>query len=202
MTFVLASNNKEKLRELRDIIAAFGLEVVSQSDVGIDLEVDETGETFYDNAFLKASAAMKASGLPAIADDSGLIVDALPGELGVRSKRYGAPGMTDTDRNVLLLGNMEGKEQRSAKFVSSVVCVFPNGDVVASEGICDGEILTASRGDNGFGYDPVFLVSGTGKSMAELSPQEKNNISHRGKALRTFEPKLREYLRKAGSITC
>lgn len=198
MTFVLASNNKDKLKEMRAILSELGLAVVSQEEAGISLNVEETGGTFYDNARLKAEAAMKASGLPAIADDSGLMADALNGEPGVRSKRYGGEGLTDEERYTLLLRNMEFKEHRTAKFVSSIVCVFPNGDTVSAEGECEGSILYEPRGNGGFGYDPVFLVAGTGKSMAELTPQEKNSVSHRGKALRAFEPKLRDYLKKAG----
>lgn len=193
MTFVLASNNKDKLKEMRALMSAFGYTVLSQEEAGVDLEVDETGATFYDNAHLKAEAAMKASGLPAIADDSGLMVDFLNGEPGVYSKRYGG-GLDDGARNSLLLQNMAETSVRGAKFVSAIVCVFPNGAVVAAEGTCEGSILTVPRGEGGFGYDPVFLVTAVGKSMAELTPEEKNSISHRGNAMRLFEPKLREYL--------
>jgi XTP/dITP diphosphohydrolase len=202
MTFVLASNNNDKLKELRAILSDFGYTVISQAEAGIDLEVEETGETFRDNAFLKAEAAMKASGLPAIADDSGLAVEFLNGGPGVRSKRYGGEGLTDTDRNALLLKNMEKAEQRRAKFVSSIVCVFPDGGVVSAEGTCDGTILDAPRGTGGFGYDPVFFVTSAGKSMAELTPEEKNVVSHRGGALRLFKPKLEEYLIKTGEKPC
>lgn len=206
MTFVLASNNNDKLKELRDILCEFGLSVISQSEAGITLEVEETGETFFENAYLKAEAAMKATGMPAIADDSGLIVAALTGELGVRSKRYGGEGLDDNDRNKLLLINMSrsaaSQEQRAAKFVSSIVCVFPNGDVISAEGECEGTILHEPRGQGGFGYDPVFFVTEMGKGMAELTPAEKNLISHRGHALRNFEPKLTEYLKKAGMTSC
>jgi XTP/dITP diphosphohydrolase len=196
MTFIMASNNDDKLKEMRAILSELGFSVISQSEAGISLEVEETGGTFYDNAFLKAEAAMKASGMPAIADDSGLMVEALNGEPGVRSKRYGGDGQTDAGRNALLLHNMELKEHRTAKFVSSIVCVFPGGDVVSAEGRCEGTILCEPRGSGGFGYDPVFFVTESGKSMAELTAQEKNHISHRGRALRAFEPKLRDYLRK------
>lgn len=202
MTFVLASNNEDKLKEMRVILSELGFDVISQSEAGITHDVDETGETFYENAYLKAEAAMKASGLPAIADDSGLIVDSLGGEPGVRSKRYGGEGLDDADRTALLLKNMSKEEHRTAKFVSSIVCIFSNGDVISSEGICEGAILHEARGHGGFGYDPVFIVAGMGKSMAELSPSEKNFVSHRGKALRAFEPKLSDYLKKAGKTTC
>lgn len=202
MTFVLASNNGDKLKEMRAILSELGITVVSQEEAGISLDVEETGTTFFNNARLKAEAAMKASGLPAIADDSGLMADALNGEPGVHSKRYGSEGLTDEERYKLLLRNMEFKEHRTAKFVSSIVCVFPNGDIISAEGECEGSILYEPRGNGGFGYDPVFLVAGTDKSMAELTPQEKNSVSHRGKALRAFEPKLRDYLKKAGQASC
>ena len=145
---------------------------------------------------------MKVKNLPAIADDSGLMVDFLGGAPGVRSKRYGGEGLHDGDRNALLLKNMEKVEQRGAQFVSSIVCVFPNGDIVAAEGMCQGSILSAPRGTGGFGYDPVFYVNSAGKSMAELTPEEKNSVSHRGNALRLFAPKLRNYLKMTGEISC
>lgn len=205
MTFVLASNNEDKLRELRAILSALGFDVISQAEAGVELEVEETGETFYDNARLKAEAAMRISGMPAIADDSGLMVDALGGAPGVWSKRYGG-GLDDAGRNALLIKNMDaddtGREHRDARFVSSIVCVFPDGGVVAAEGMCEGTILHEPRGTGGFGYDPVFLVKAMGRSMAELTPGEKNSVSHRGNALRLFAPKLREYLLRTGEISC
>jgi XTP/dITP diphosphohydrolase len=202
MTFVMASNNEDKLKEMRAILSELGLIVVSQNEAGIILDVEETGETFYENAYLKAEAAMKVSGMPAIADDSGLVVTALGGEPGIRSKRYGGVGLTDSDRNALLLKNMEHEEHRAAKFVSSIVCVFPNGDVVSAEDSCEGSILHEPRGRGGFGYDPVFFVAEAERGMAELSLLDKNLVSHRGKALRTFEQKLRNYLKKAGKSSC
>ncbi len=202
MTFIMASNNEDKIKEMRTILSDLGFSVISQRDAGITLEVEETGETFYDNACLKAEAVMKSSGMPAIADDSGLMVEVLNGEPGVRSKRYGGEGLTDKGRNTLLLRTLESEEHRAAKFVSSIVCVFPSGDIVSAEGDCGGAILREPRGNGGFGYDPVFFVTELGKSMAELTPQEKNRISHRGKALRAFEPKLLDYMKKAGYASC
>jgi len=198
MKFVLASNNKGKLREMKAVLEQLGHEVVTQSEAGFSGEVEETGATFYENALLKARAVMEATGLPAIADDSGLMVEALGGRPGVHSKRFGGRGLDDAGRNALLLKTLENEEHRAAQFVSSIVCVFPNGDVVSSEGVCRGSILRAPRGSGGFGYDPVFLVDGTGKSMAELSLEEKNAVSHRGNALRLFEKRLREYESKNG----
>ena len=196
MRYILASNNKGKLKEMKAILADFGAEVVSQSEAGSPLEAEETGTTFEENALIKARAACKALSEPAIADDSGLavglVVDALNGEPGVYSARYGGC-TTDEERVELLLKNLGGAENRRAKFVSCIACVFPNGDVITARGECEGEITAQPRGNGGFGYDPVFEIPGTGKTMAELLPEEKNAISHRGKALRIFEMKLREY---------
>jgi XTP/dITP diphosphohydrolase len=202
MNYVLASNNKGKLTEMKAILGARGLTVLSQAEAGLDLEVEETGETFYDNALLKASAVIRATGLPAISDDSGLMVEALGGKPGVQSKRFGGEGLDDGDRNALLLRTLNSTEQRSAQFVSSIVCVFPNGDIVSAEGRCEGEILRAARGEGGFGYDPIFFVHEAGRSMAELSLDEKNAVSHRGKALRLFEKRLLDYLEKTGETQC
>lgn len=194
MRFILASNNKKKLLELREILSKAGAEVVSQSEAGLDLEVDETGTTFEANALLKAKAACEALGEPAVADDSGIAVEALGGEPGVYSARYGGDSCRDdAERTALLLRNMEGKTDRRAKFVSCIACVFPNGDVIEARGECHGIITAAPRGDGGFGYDPVFEFPDSGKTMAELTAEEKNAVSHRGAALRIFEEKLRQY---------
>lgn len=192
MRYILASNNKGKLKEMKAILADFGAEVVSQSEAGSPLEAEETGTTFEENALIKARAACKALSEPAIADDSGLAVETLNGAPGVYSARYGGC-TTDEERVELLLKNLGGAENRRAKFVSCIACVFPNGDVITARGECEGEITAQPRGNGGFGYDPVFEIPGTGKTMAELLPEEKNAISHRGKALRIFEMKLREY---------
>ncbi len=194
MTFILASNNEGKLTEMRQILSALGVDILPQNEAGITLEPEETGDTFYENACIKAETISKASGMPAIADDSGLMVEALGGRPGVYSKRYGGIS-DDTERNSFLLKELENTEHRAAKFVSCIVCYFPNGDILSAEGECRGEILSDPRGDGGFGYDPVFLVAGTDKSMAELTSKEKNNVSHRGNALRAFLPKLQAYLK-------
>lgn len=189
--FILASNNAKKLREMREILSGMCIEVISQSEAGLNIGVEETGNTFEENAYLKASAVTGAASEPAIADDSGLVVDALGGAPGVFSARYGGEACkTDTDRYELLLENMRGKNDRSAKFVSSVVCTFPDGSVIKSGGECPGEILHEPRGDGGFGYDPVFRPEGSELSMAEMSSEEKNAISHRGKALISFKKEL------------
>jgi XTP/dITP diphosphohydrolase len=196
MKFVLASNNPGKLKEMREILSEIGIEVISQKEAGICVEPEEDGVTFQANSIIKARASCEASGLPAIADDSGLVVEALGGQPGVYSARYGGDGLSDADRYTLLLKNMEGKTDRRAKFVSCISCVFPNGDIITAEGECHGEILHAPAGDGGFGYDPVFFVKGLEKSMGEMTHEEKNSISHRGNAIRAFYPKLRDYLKK------
>ncbi len=194
MKLVLASKNEKKLAELRDILSHLGVEVCSEADAGVDVEVEETGTTFEENSLLKARAVMEASGLPAIADDSGLCVDALNGAPGVYSARYGGEGLRDEARYRLLLENLRGQTTRTAKFVSAVTCCFPNGDVLSARGECPGTIAYAPMGTGGFGYDPVFFVPGLKKTFAQLTPEEKNEISHRGKALRAFQAKLEEYL--------
>lgn len=196
MKFVLATHNPGKLREMGEILSSLGVEVVSPADVGITVDVEETGTTFAENAMLKAKAICAASGLPAIADDSGLCVDALNGAPGVYSARYGGPGLDDAGRYQLLLENMRGQLDRRCKFVSAICCCFPNGDRVEARGECAGTLAYAPKGADGFGYDPIFFVPGLKKTFAELSPEEKNAISHRGNALKAFREKLEEYLKK------
>jgi len=193
MKLVLASKNQKKLVEMRDILSHMGVEVCLQSDVGVDVDVEETGTTFEENSLLKARAVMEASGLPAIADDSGLCVDALNGAPGVYSARYGGLD-DDVARYRLLLENLRGAGTRAAHFHTSVVCCFPNGDVLEAEGDCHGTIAYAPQGENGFGYDPVFFVPEMRKTFGQLTPEEKNAISHRGVALRAFGEKLKEYM--------
>ena len=156
MRFVLASHNKGKLAEMQAILGELGVEVVMPSDVGVDVDVEETGTTFAENAALKANAIMAASGLPAIADDSGLCVDWLQGAPGVYSARYGGLD-SDPERGRLLLSNMRGATNRAAHFHTAIVCAFPNGDTLTAEGDCAGTIAFAPMGDGGFGYDPVFF---------------------------------------------
>lgn len=194
MKLVLASKNPHKLKELSDILAAQGIEVALESEVGVDLEIEETGSTFEENALLKARAVMEATGLPAVADDSGLMVDALGGAPGVYSARYGGPGLTDGERCALLLENMRGMLDRRCKFVSCICCCFPQGDTVTARGECEGTLAYAPRGEDGFGYDPIFFVPTLKKTFAELSSEEKNAVSHRGNALRRFGVELENYL--------
>ena len=195
MKMVLASKNAHKLVEMKDILSQLGIEVVLESDVGVDVDVEETGTTFEKNAYLKAQAVCQASGLPAIADDSGLCVDALNGAPGVYSARYGGPGLDDVGRYKLLLENLRGQLDRRGKFVSAICCCFPNGDTVTARGECQGTLAYAPKGADGFGYDPIFFVPGLKKTFAELLPEEKNAISHRGNALAIFKDKLAEYRR-------
>lgn len=194
MKLVLASKNAHKLEEMQAILSALGVEVVSEAEAGVDVEVEETGTTFEENAFLKAHAVMEASGLPAVADDSGLCVDALNGAPGVFSARYGGEGLSDVERYKLLMDNLRGTLDRRGKFVSCICCCFPDGGKVESRGECPGTIAYAPKGEGGFGYDPVFFVPGLKKTFAQLTPEEKNAVSHRGAALRKFKEELENYL--------
>lgn len=192
MRFVLASANPGKIREMREILSEYDIDIISRSDLGIDLDVEETGSTFMENALIKARAISEAAGLPAIADDSGLVVDALDGQPGVYSSSYGGDELDSSQRYLYLLEKMKGMEQRTARFVCTIVCVFPDGDCISAQGECRGSITNAPAGTGGFGYDPVFLVCGKDKTMSELTPGEKNEVSHRGEALRKFVDLLRE----------
>ena len=194
--FVLATHNPGKLREMGEILGKFGVEVVSPGDLGLTVDVEETGATFAENAMLKAKAICKVANLPAIADDSGLCVDALNGGPGVYSARYGGEGLDDRGRYMLLLNNLRGQPTRAAHFACAIACAFPNGKTLTAEGRCDGAIAFAPMGEGGFGYDPVFLVPEKAKTFAQLTDAEKNEISHRGKALAAFAEKLATYLKK------
>lgn len=180
---------------MQAILGELGVEVVLPVDVGVEVDVEETGTTFSENAALKARAIMAASGLPAIGDDSGLCVDWLQGAPGIYSARYGGLD-DDMARCRLLLSNMHGATNRGAHFHTSIVCAFPDGDELTAEGECRGTIAFAPMGNGGFGYDPVFFVPGLRKTFAQLTPEEKNAISHRGCALRDFAEKLKTYLEK------
>lgn len=194
MKVVLASKNAHKLQELQDILSAQGVAVILESAAGVDVEVEETGTTFEENSLLKARAVMEASGLPAIADDSGLMVDALNGAPGVYSARYGGPGLDDAGRYRLLLENMRGVLDRKCRFVSAITLCMPSGDIVTARGECPGTLAYAPQGENGFGYDPIFFVPEKKKTFAQLTAEEKNAISHRGRALQLFQEKLSAYL--------
>ena len=197
MRYIIATHNKDKLVELSRILQPLGIEAVTDRDLGIELpEVEENGTTFAENAYLKAASACAATGLPAIADDSGIAVDALNGGPGIYSARYGGPDANDRDRNHKLLGELEGlpNDQRGAHYVCAVCCVFPDGSKpLTAEGYMYGYIGTEERGERGFGYDPLFVVK-DGKTVAELTDEEKDAISHRGNALREFRKVLLEKL--------
>ncbi len=194
MRLILASNNRNKLKEFRRLVEGMDIELLSQSEAGLDLDVDETGSTFEENAYLKAIAVTKATGCAAVADDSGLIVDALNGEPGLYSARYGGElCRSDEDRYNYLLKKLGDETDRRARFVCSICCTMPNGDVLRARGEMEGEILYGPKGTNGFGYDPVFKPEGMECSDAELTDEEKNAISHRGKATREFIEVLKKY---------
>jgi XTP/dITP diphosphohydrolase len=191
---VLASGNAGKLAEIARILADMDVTVVPQSALGVS-DADETGTTFVENALIKARLAVEATGLPAIADDSGICVDALDGRPGVYSARYSGPGATADSNNDRLLAELEGvpDEQRGAAFHCAACYVDPGmAEPVIAQGEWRGRILRARRGDGGFGYDPLFYVPELGKSSAELSPDEKNARSHRGQALAELSRKLHE----------
>jgi XTP/dITP diphosphohydrolase len=194
--FVLATHNPAKLREMSAVLSKFGVELVMPSDLGITVDVEETGKTFAENAMLKARAICKAANLPAIADDSGLCVDALNGGPGVYSARYGGEGLDDRGRYTLLLNSMRGMPTRAAHFTCSIACAFPNGDTLTAEAECHGTIAYAPMGEHGFGYDPVFLYPEKAKTFGQLTQEEKLSVSHRGKALAAFDAKLETYLKK------
>lgn len=204
MIFVIATKNKKKLEELERILAPLGIQAKTADQLGFELEeVEETGTTFEENAALKAFVACRLTGYPAVADDSGLMVDALDGAPGVYSARYGGEGASDRDRYEKLLKNMESvpEGQRGAKFVSAVCCAFPDGKSLTVRGECPGKIAFAPAGEGGFGYDPVFLVE-NGKSFGQLTKEEKDAVSHRGNALRTLSRELPEFLEKEEKELC
>ena len=187
MKVVLASKNKHKLEEISKITEKFDMELVLESELGVDIDVEETGSTFEENSFLKAEAVMKATGLPALADDSGIAVDALNGEPGIYSARYGFDeSLDDRGRLNLLLKNTENvpDDKRQAKFVCVITLVTPQGQTIQARGEVHGMLLRAPAGENGFGYDPIFYYPPFGKSLAQVSPEEKNRVSHRANALK------------------
>ena len=187
MKAVLASKNPHKLAEIQAILNGLGVEVVMESELGLDIDVDETGTTFEENSRLKAEAVMRAANMPAVADDSGLMVDALDGAPGVHSARYGHKSF-DAERIAYLLENLKDvpAERRTAKFVCVITCLWPDGREIVARGECPGRILYEKHGAGGFGYDPVFYLPEYGMTYAELPPEKKNEISHRGNALREF----------------
>ncbi len=196
MTYLAATHNQKKRAELLRILSPLGIEIVTADEAGVDFsDVEETGTTFLENALLKARAGCQESGMPCIADDSGLAVDALDGAPGVYSARYAGEHGNDVKNNTKLLQALRNVPdgQRTARFVSVVALVYPDGRELTSEGTCEGIIARSPAGEGGFGYDPIFLPleqEGETRSMAQLSPQEKDAISHRGKALQALAGKI------------
>ena len=186
MKVVAATGNRHKLKEFREIFPDW--DIVSEQEAGFSGEVEETGESFLENALLKARAVCRVTGQPALADDSGIVVDALGGAPGVHSARYS--GGDDADNRALLLQNMQNAANRDAHFTSVIALVFPDGREVTAEGSTFGTILREERGSSGFGYDCLFYSSDLKKSFGEATDEEKNSVSHRGRALTALREKL------------
>ncbi len=188
---VLASNNAGKLREMREILTPFGLRVRSQKEAGFVEEVEENGTTFQENAIIKAQAVYNALHCAVLADDSGLVIDALDGAPGVYSHRFAGENATDAERCQLVLEKLQGvpDAQRTARFLCVICYITPDGAQHCFQGTCEGMIGTVPKGENGFGYDPIFVVGS--QTMAEMTEAEKNVVSHRGKALAALEAYLK-----------
>jgi XTP/dITP diphosphohydrolase len=185
MKIFLATGNSGKVKEIKDILSRYDIEIISQE--GFKTEVEETGKTFEENAWIKANASMKKTGLPAMADDSGLVVEALNGEPGIYSARYAGPNASDIQNRKKLLKRLAENniEDRKAYFVCAICLVFTDGSSVFTRGECHGSISSIPKGNSGFGYDPIFITQ-SGKTFAQLTTEEKSEISHRGIALRSF----------------
>lgn len=194
MKYIFATGNENKLREIRQITADMDIEIVSMKDAGCFEDVEETGMSFEENAFLKANAIAKKSGIPTLADDSGLEIDYLGKEPGIYSSRYMGEDTPYSVKNAELLRRMEGvpDEERTARFVCAICLVRPDGSTETVRETMEGRVAYEIAGENGFGYDPIFYLPEKGCTSAELPPEEKNRISHRGKALR----KMRDILAK------
>ncbi len=194
MKIIAATNNKGKIAEIGAILGSLGHEIVNLKEMGITIDVEETGTTFEENALIKARAVFEMTGLSVLADDSGLCVDALGGAPGVYSARYAGEGASDEMLVEKLLKNMQGveKEKRGAHFVSVVALIMPDGRELVAKGVADGYITDAPMGEGGFGYDPVFCSTETGKTYASMTSEEKNMISHRYRALVNLKQKLEQ----------
>lgn len=189
---LIASNNPHKLREFRGILEPLGFVVISPADLGITISVEETGTTFAENATIKAEALRDLAGLPVAADDSGLVVDALGGEPGVYSARYGGPGLTDAGRTALVLALLRGvgRRDRSGRFVAVIALAATGEETRLFHGVAEGTIAEEAAGDGGFGYDPIFFFPPAGRTFAQMSPYEKAQVSHRGNAARALAAHL------------
>ena len=192
MKVLVASNNKGKLKEFNKILGELGIECISMNDAGIDIDVEETGTTFLENAKIKAEAIYKIAKIPTVSDDSGLCVDALGGEPGVYSARYAGEHGNDEKNNEKLLANLKNipPEKRTTRFMSVVYLVLDDNTAISAQGTAEGFIIDEPKGENGFGYDPIFFSPTLGKTFAQASVEEKNAISHRGSALRELKRKL------------
>ena len=192
MKLIIASNNAHKVSEIKAILGCFYDEILSLREAGIDMDVVEDANTFEGNALKKAREVFAVADADAVlSDDSGLMVDALGGAPGVYSARFGGEGLDDTGRYRLLLQMMHGQADRRAHFHTTITCAFPNGDVLQDDGEVEGTIAFAPMGENGFGYDPLFYYEPLKKSFAQLTPEEKNSVSHRRRALESLCDKLR-----------
>lgn len=192
MKVLAATNNKGKLSEMKAIFADLGIEIISMHEAGIDVEVEETGSTFEENSLIKAKSVSLLCDYPIIADDSGLCVDALNGAPGVFSARYAGENATDEEKIAKLLNELDGVEDRSARFVSVVTFVDTDGEQISARGTVEGHITFSPEGENGFGYDPIFYCDELGKVFATASADEKNRVSHRGRALNKLYQLLKE----------
>ena len=194
MKFLIATKNKHKIAEFSAIFSALSLELISEKDLDKPLtEAEENGNTFEENALIKARTAAAETGLPTIADDSGLCVDALGGEPGIYSARYAGEHGDDKANNRLLLEKLQNVENRRAQFVCSIACVFPDGREFTVRGVCEGNIDTCERGNGGFGYDPLFISDAKG-SFGLISAEEKNSVSHRANAIKLFSKEIINYI--------
>lgn len=186
MKLAIATNNQHKLQEIRAILGDSFEELLSLQDLGIDVDVEETGTTLEENALIKARAILALSGIATLADDTGLMVDALNGAPGVYSARYAGEEHNDAKNRALLLKNLDGVKDRSAHFATVIALCYPDGKTLTASGCVNGEILLSERGTEGFGYDSLFFSTELGKTFAEATQAEKNSVSHRGRALRAM----------------
>lgn len=198
--FIAATRNAGKLKEIKEILAALPFEVISMDEAGTGKEIEETGSTFEENALIKARAIFDATGQMVMADDSGLEVDYLDGAPGIYSSRFAGENSTDNERNKKLLKMLDGVsfEKRSARFVCAVAVIMPDGGVFTVRGICEGFIGYKPVGNNGFGYDPLFFIPEYNMTTAQMKNEEKNRISHRGRALKLMVEELEKRLKKQG----
>ncbi len=194
LTIVIASRNKGKKAEIQELLKDFPVKIKTLDEFGPVPEIEENGKTFEENAYQKASSIARILGLPALADDSGLVVEALDGRPGVYSARYAGEDATDRQRCLKLLGEMEGRANRRAAFKCAISVAVPSGSALTYEGKCEGLIAQTEAGSGGFGYDPIFFYPPTGKTFAEMIAEEKNSVSHRGKALRDFRGEFEKVL--------